>query len=338
MKQKDLAINALFMFLLMGVGVLLLTEHLHPRMPSAKEAAIELAKKAAIKLAEKPPRMPSAKEAVELARQLRQLDTDDAGRTLARLMDHPDGIVRITVIPLLKYYDIKETRDALFRHIDDKIFLVQLHAISSLGIFRDKRAVPKLLEKLGGNNGDLIASCALALGRIGDRSAMEPLIGRLEIRDAGIRSQVIKALGLLGDKRAAPPLRELLRSEKSPDLRMYAKAALYMLGDGAFEKELLVFVANETGRRSGSVRMWTARALAAKGRAEGAQALLDFLADGRYFGPVLVLLRELFPGMPIVNTFMENAFPDRAGKAAEWVVKNTFNGQLKMPDFNNTPH
>jgi HEAT repeat protein len=104
----------------------------------------------------------------------------------------------------------------------------------ALGLCRDRKAVPMLLDRLSETNQDQGQGyVALALGMIGDVQAVRPLleIVRASKYKPEILEQASIALALLGEKSAAPELAELLAKSQGQAAQASLATALGRIGD-----------------------------------------------------------------------------------------------------------
>jgi HEAT repeat protein len=104
----------------------------------------------------------------------------------------------------------------------------------ALGLSRDRKAVPLLLERLGDTSEDQGQGyLALALGMIGDEQAVVPLkeLVRASKYKPEIMEQASIALALLGDKSTAPELAEMLAKAQGQAAQASIATALGRIGD-----------------------------------------------------------------------------------------------------------
>ncbi len=104
----------------------------------------------------------------------------------------------------------------------------------ALGLCRDRKAVPILLERLGDTSEDQGQGyLALALGMIGDEQAVVPLkeLVHASKYKPEIMEQASIALALLGDKSTAPELAEMLAKAQGQAAQASIATALGRIGD-----------------------------------------------------------------------------------------------------------
>ncbi|HEX6780276.1 MAG TPA: HEAT repeat domain-containing protein [Ktedonobacterales bacterium] len=154
--------------------------------------------------------------------------------------------------------------------------------IDAVGMLRDERAIPLLIEALEHADVDVRKAARSALAEIGE-PAVEPLNKVLLTEGKQYRWFAADALYRIGDQRAAEPFRQALQDRSDNEyVRAEAAKALGKLG-GAGVLALLV-------RRLHDKReLETVRRAAASG--------LGLLGDRRAFEPLLQALKEGTAGM-----------------------------------------
>jgi len=105
---------------------------------------------------------------------------------------------------------------SLLAALQQKEWLVKLHAIEALGKIKSKASVEPLLSMLF-NDPDMAVrtDAARSLGEIGDPRAVEFLLMALD--DLEIRPVAVEALGKIGDRRAVPALIAIVNGSGRPD-------------------------------------------------------------------------------------------------------------------------
>jgi HEAT repeat protein len=134
-------------------------------------------------------------------------------------------------------------------------------AAVSLGILKDRKAVP-VLEKILGKRGDpeMRGHVAVALGMIGDREAVPALRAALDAKgDPRLLREVALALGLLGDSESLRDLERLVRRGKTEWIRANASLGLARIGGPIAARAMIDLLADERG--SGPSRGMAAVAL-----------------------------------------------------------------------------
>jgi HEAT repeat protein len=184
------------------------------------------------------------------ALQLLTLTGVDATRALVRLMDDPDGDLRIQAALALGNQRHPDATAALLRALDDVDPNVRFHAIESIGKLASPLAIDKLttiaesrdfylafpaLEALVRINDPVIApriaplvghpmlgaAAAEALGHIGDEDAVEPLVDALSHPAASV-APVVEALTRIQHRyeistSTGDEIKDLVRRRISPD-------------------------------------------------------------------------------------------------------------------------
>lgn len=161
---------------------------------------------------------------------------------------------------------------------DEDTLLVQLrsqsprersHAALELGRVRSERALPVLVELLGGRD-DSCEEVAWALGEIGGPGAAQALIAALGDEDHVIRESAADALGGMGWAPARTDLEALAAQDPMAPTRRRALVALTEIGDA---RSCPVF-AKTLSDADPAVRWQAARALALTG-CDGARATIE---------------------------------------------------------------
>jgi len=135
-------------------------------------------------------------------------------------------------------------------------------AAIALGLCRDKKSVPMLLERLGDISEDQGQGyVALALGMIGDEQAATVLhdVVKASKYKPDLLEQASVALALLGDKSAAPELTELLGKAQGQTAQASLAQALGKIGDVRTIEPLLKLI--ERKDLTSSARAFAAAAL-----------------------------------------------------------------------------
>jgi HEAT repeat protein len=267
------------------------------------------------------------KKARALATRLRKEGTLEAAKRLVMLTGHPSPDVRMFAVSPLSSFDTEEIRLALMDRLDDEITFIRFSAAQSLGLLHERRAIPRLLNMLDSQSGDVVCASMFALGLLGEKKAVEPIIPMLSCPERGIRESAAKALGDIGDKRAIEPLNKLLEKEKDKYTVPLAKNALLQIGDTTYEKEVLNLLP-----QNGYVNLWVARSMTRTGRIEGAQRLVEHLLDKECSVRAYIMWREMYPAVSFANLQDEENFVKQMIPVAKWLVENTFNGKLVMPE------
>lgn len=111
---------------------------------------------------------------------LGEIGNRDAVSDLMNVAHHPESRVRMEAIRTLARIGGREATTLLIDLLDDENLAVKKQAIIWLGITKNEKAVPRLLQiimksDLTGKLHSIKKEAIVALGRIGDRQAFEPL-------------------------------------------------------------------------------------------------------------------------------------------------------------------
>jgi HEAT repeat protein/WD40 repeat protein len=182
--------------------------------------------------------------------------------TLAPLLKSPDDKIRVQAASAMGRVPHPGCLKALIDALDDPNHEVKKRCASALGEIGDKRAAPGLSQLLKEPESELRITAAEALGRIGDDRAVpyliemthdedesvvlkalgalrklkspqsiEPLTVLLEHDSSRIRQRSIDVLGQVGDAVVAEQLEQMLRNDRSEDVRAAAAKALGEIRD-----------------------------------------------------------------------------------------------------------
>jgi HEAT repeat protein len=130
--------------------------------------------------------------------------------TLVKLL----SVANLRVIILENFADkgVKIT-DLLVKELTHNQDLdTQIAIVQCLGIIKDKKSVPRLLNLLNKNEPELIITIAHTLGKIGDDQATEPLISLLTHPEIRVRQTAIAAITTLGHHQLSDRLISLLQN------------------------------------------------------------------------------------------------------------------------------
>lgn len=104
-------------------------------------------------------------------------------------------------------------------------------ACKTLGLEKERAAVPRIIELLNDQNHNVRLSSARALGEIGDPRAVDPLLTALAEPNEWVRLQIVEALGKLGDNRVGLVLSRFMETELDDRVRATIVKVLGSLGD-----------------------------------------------------------------------------------------------------------
>jgi HEAT repeat protein len=214
---------------------------------------------------------------------------------VARLRSHPDADVRLSLVNLLGDLRSDEgfevLRDTLGNETDVN---VASSIISSLGKFRDAKAIPVLLRILQRDDIWLKFHAIEALGEIGDRAALPSILPLYA--EKSLRKPVLEAIGKIGDvgtvnfllriiaeeeKLNLTALRALVRIAEAPRPRIVEKNERELIQRGfraAFPPEKvdsLIEQVQSTSKRD--VRSFVLKFLGWSGDERAIPVLLSFL-------------------------------------------------------------
>ncbi len=152
--------------------------------------------------------------------------------------------------------------------------LIRAQAAKALGALGRPQAVQPLATALAGNEPDLQAAAAEALGALGG-AAVDTLLDALRVQDASTRRATVRALARVADPRIIEPLCLLLKSEPDDWVRTNVATTLGKLKDKrALDPLRAALKDNHPG-----VRDAAAEALHALGAAESIEDLAARLKD-----------------------------------------------------------
>ncbi len=227
--------------------VALFIKQLHAKSTSKKIEAIralgEFGDKRAIEPLLESLRDESWQVRKEVSLALSRIDGDEVIKRLIHHISDPDPNVRNSALEALELIGEKVCSYLanLLSHKDPDL---RIFAANALGRLKDKRALPKILERIEVEDDEnvrfeLIEAC----GKIQDKRATEQLLRLLEKADTWQKFPIISALSNIADERATPYLMECLREE---ELLVITVEALGRCGYWAcFPKILEIFVQEE---------------------------------------------------------------------------------------------
>ena len=177
------------------------------------------------------------------ARALARIGTPEAARLLVRTLDDPSELTRLRVAENLERIGplaVEPLVEILTTHKKRAPTL----AAQVLGNLRAAEARPALCWAIRhGENVDLKAQAALALGKIGDPDDVPALLTSCEDEEGPVRAQAAKALGMIGDISTIPTLQRLT-SDRDWWVRLNASRALVNMGPVG-ERALVEVLASE---------------------------------------------------------------------------------------------
>jgi HEAT repeat protein len=152
-------------------------------------------------------------------------------------------------------------------------------AVKALEDYPDRgMVISELSNYIGSQTGTPIQSLSM-LGRFKDRRALPILLDALDKRkDPFYRSKVVNAMSDLGDKEAVEPLCQILVDDKEiPEIRMAAARALGKFGDSRAVEPLLQILRDE--RASKEVKRGAASALGTFKDKRAVEPLINILKN-----------------------------------------------------------
>ncbi|MCK9521848.1 MAG: sulfatase-like hydrolase/transferase [Proteobacteria bacterium] len=166
-------------------------------------------------------RLPDRLMALRLLADIRVWDEEPR---LRHLLDDANLMVAIHAALALAAIDNHHGADLLELAMFDDDPCVRADAALALGRLKRREAVPGLIEALGQTDMATREAALRYLGKLGDPEAVDVLITALA--EGKTRYLAVLALGEIGDARAVPPLLDMLKDEKSVDVRGYIAVAL----------------------------------------------------------------------------------------------------------------
>jgi HEAT repeat protein len=152
-------------------------------------------------------------------------------KALADELDHYDPIIRAATARVLARLRAAEGADRLLTTLADSNAVVRQFAVEALGMIRENRAVPPLLDLLSRGRGDAASQALLALARIGHAPSRDEFRKRLTDRDPAMRRAAAEGLGRLMDRESLEALRGLQSSDRDDEVRLAAAFAVDRLGE-----------------------------------------------------------------------------------------------------------
>ncbi|OHB56938.1 MAG: hypothetical protein A2Y07_02140 [Planctomycetes bacterium GWF2_50_10] len=165
-----------------------------------------------------------------------------AAGSIMRYYRAADEQQRVSITEQLGYSSSPMSNTELMEALNDPSFNVRYEAIIAIGHMKPSaQLVDALLLVLGGNEPDLSAHAAWALGKLGDKSAIIPLREMLNGDLPILRARSARALATLADTGSIPQIIELFRVELNPGLKIAYAQALGKMRSAAVLDEMLDF-------------------------------------------------------------------------------------------------
>ena len=191
------------------------------------------------------------------------------------LLKHPDEKIRIQAASAMGRVPHPGCLKALIDSLGDSNTEVRKRCASALGEIGDRRAAPALSKLLKDDNTELRITAAESLGRIGDERAVPYLIQMTQDEDVAVLLKALGALRKIKDPNAIDPLIELL-SHESSRIRQRSIDVLGQVGDAVVAEQLEQMLRND---RSEDVRAAAAKALGEIRDPGAVDCLIDALHD-----------------------------------------------------------
>jgi HEAT repeat protein len=158
------------------------------------------------------------------------LSLDEEG-LLIKALDHYDPVVRTGAAHFAGRAGVKAAIDPLIRLINDSSAEVRYASMRALGLLREERAVPTLVEQLKFyGKGEGAWSALDALAHIEQPSSAALYTERLADKDPNLRRAAAEGLGRLGDKASVSALETGAGNDPSAMVRAAMSFALQKMG------------------------------------------------------------------------------------------------------------
>ena len=158
------------------------------------------------------------------------LSLDEEG-LLIKALDHYDPVVRTGAAHFAGRAGVKAATDPLIKLINDSSADVRHASMRALGLLREERAVPTLVEQLKFyGKGEGAWSALDALAHIAQPSSAALFTERLADKDPNLRRAAAEGLGRLGDKASVGALETGAGNDPSAMVRAAMSFALQKMG------------------------------------------------------------------------------------------------------------
>jgi HEAT repeat protein len=158
------------------------------------------------------------------------LSLDDE-QLLSKALDHYDPVVRTGAAHLAGRAGVKAAADALIKSISDSNAEVRYASMRALGLLREERVVPTLVEQLKVyGKGEGAWSALDALAHIAHSSSAAVFTERLADKDPNLRRAAAEGLGRLDDKASVSTLETGAGNDPSAMVRAAMAFALQKMG------------------------------------------------------------------------------------------------------------
>ena len=166
---------------------------------------------------------PTSQEALDTISRGSERERWQAARTLAGMLQSGRGLT-------VDQPFVVQMTSAYRRSASERTPYLRFYLILAMGLTRDVRFEPALLEGVEDEDRANQLAAIHALGLAGGAQALETLTPLLAHPDPAVVHKSVIALGWLGDTDVAPSLRPLLE-HREPNVRWEAAIALAQLGD-----------------------------------------------------------------------------------------------------------
>lgn len=142
------------------------------------------------------------------------------------LKEEKDGLKKITLAGSLTQLGDPGGLPFLEKNLLDPQPYLRLNTVKALGRSQQRASLPLLHRALKDEDPAIRTFAVLYLGEIADREALPLLVHQLKDQDPWVRMSSAQVLGEMGDMSLIGPLRELLRQEGDPGVRVFTLRAL----------------------------------------------------------------------------------------------------------------
>ena len=168
----------------------------------------------------------------------------------------PSATARLNLVWTLSRIDHADARSAVRSYLRDDSPTVRRAALHAVSLWRDRAAVPALIEALGSPEPDIRRLAAEGLGRAGDESAVAPLLSRSA--DPADRSEEHAVTYALVEIGAATPTRAGF-SAASPRTRRTALLALDQIPGASAPPDAVMALLDASDAAMADTAWWVVR-------------------------------------------------------------------------------
>jgi HEAT repeat protein len=156
-------------------------------------------------------------------------------------------VIRAVTCRVLGRLRVEPAADKLIASLTDSSPLVRQFAIEALGRIRAEAAVPHLTSIVIRERAEFAPDALLALARIAPASALDHFRKRLTDRNVTMRRAAVEGLGRLQHHESMATLQQILKTDRSNQVRLAAHFALHLLGDVQTHMLASAMVMNDLG-------------------------------------------------------------------------------------------